>query len=270
MTNCYQWKTAISVKEFALDDLKAYKAAGIDAIEMSLRFTEWDLVDWQQLKRDADEAGIELWSIHLPFSRETDPSTPDEPLRAYSIRRDCAIMKNAASIGIKIAVVHPSAEPIEDSKRPLYMAQSKKSVKELCDCAEQLGMTIAYEDLPRTCLGNTGAEMEELCNCDDRLRVCFDCNHLLYSTLEDFVERVGKKIVTLHLSDYDFTDERHLFPGDGKIDWKALMEMLESVDYNGPFLYECGVEKRPGYSDPDAPERTLADYRKAHMKIKEL
>ena len=95
------------------------------------------------------------------------------------------------------------------------------------------------------------------------LRVCFDTNHLLKEANADFVRAVGNKIITLHVSDYDFIDEKHVFPGDGLIDWKALQGELEKVDYNGPFMYELNAKDRDG-------RRTLEDVRANHIEIMNL
>ena len=56
---------------------------------------------------------------------------------------------------------------------------------------------------------------------------------------------IGSSIVTLHVSDYDFIDERHMLPGEGKVDWKAVIEHLERLDYNGPWMYEVSMEPMP-------------------------
>ncbi|MBQ6946444.1 MAG: hypothetical protein IJN42_00200, partial [Clostridia bacterium] len=53
--------------------------------------------------------------------------------------------------------------------------------------------------------------------------------------------------VTLHISDFEFGDDCLFVPGVGKIDWIALVELLEGADYNGVFMYEVGFgayEKR--------------------------
>ena len=46
------------------------------------------------------------------------------------------------------------------------------------------------------------------------------------------------RIGNVHISDYDFIDERHELPGNGKNDWPAIIAGLEKLDYDGPFLYE--------------------------------
>lgn len=32
------------------------------------------------------------------------------------------------------------------------------------------------------------------------------------------------------------------FPGEGKVDWQALVQALKEAGYNGPWLYEIGFE----------------------------
>jgi sugar phosphate isomerase/epimerase len=113
--------------------------------------------------------------------------------------------------------------------------------------------------------------MLELVSADSRLRVCFDVNHLCQaygSTHAEFVEKLGHLIVTTHMSDYDFIDEKHFFPGYGMIDWCSLVEHLENADYSGPFLYEGGFS--PSARAPEVPHGTFEMARERHMTIKEL
>ena len=96
------------------------------------------------------------------------------------------------------------------------------------------------EDLPRTCLGNTADNILRLISANDKLRVCFDTNHLLTDDNVHFIEKVGSKIITLHVSDYDFTDEKHWLPGEGLNDWNAIYAALQKVNYGGVWMYEIG------------------------------
>ena len=72
----------------------------------------------------------------------------------------------------------------------------------------------------------------------------FDTNHSLREDNAHFIRALGNKIVTLHVSDYDFTDERHLLPLEGKNDWEGIFAALEEIGYAGRFLYEL----RAGYT----------------------
>ena len=102
-------------------------------------------------------------------------------------------------------------------------------------------MTLAVEDLPRTCLGNCAAEMLELLSAHPALRSCLDTNHLLGEDTAAYVRRVGNRIVTTHVSDFDFINERHWLPGEGKQDFTAILEALCETGYEGPWLYELGL-----------------------------
>ena len=216
----------------------ALRAGGVDSVEISDRPQTYPTLDWAAIKAAADANGIRLNSVHLPFSNRENISHLDAATRAQTIATHTAIMKNAAAIGIGIAVLHPSAEPIADADRAQFMANSKHSLAIMADYAAAYGMTVAVEDLPRTCLGRNSAEMAELLTADARLRVCFDTNHLLGEPIRDFVRALGDKFITLHVSDYDFIDERHVIPFDGKNDWKGIIEALEQAGYPGDWTYE--------------------------------
>ena len=151
------------------------------------------------------------------------------------------------------------------------MKQAKKSLQELAELSAQLDAVLCVEDMPRHGLGHNVAEMMDLVSADERLRVCFDVNHLCLkngSRHQEFIDQLGDKIVTTHMSDYDFVDEKHFFPGYGLIDWKALIEGLEKVNYNGPFLYEGGFG--PSAWAPEVPFGNIEDARARHLTIKDL
>ena len=216
------------------------REAGITGIEVSPKQHEFDALELLPIKELADRYGITLWSFHLRFCdfEGYDIANLNEAGRRHAIEYAKAYIKKAAEVGIGIAVIHPSGEPIEDSDRAEKLRLAKSALAELAEYAARLSVTLAVEDLPRTCLGNCSAELLELIAADSRLRICFDTNHLLGEDISDFIRACGEKILTVHFSDYDFVNERHWLPGEGQIDWAALMDTLDSVGYDGPILYE--------------------------------
>ena len=61
----------------------------------------------------------------------------------------------------------------------------------------------------------------------------------------EFLKAAGPLIATLHISDYDFVNERHWFPGEGKIDWRALADGLDAIGYTDAFTYELSFKGNP-------------------------
>ena len=222
------------------DLFEAYKNAGISAMEISTPYKNLSSLDFNELSAWSKKHDVKLWSFHLPFMPFDiiDISSQDNTIRRNTIDTCTEYIKKASDIGIKHFVMHPSGEPIESAIREERIKYSKEGLNELAEIAYKEGSVIAVENLPRTCLGKNSTEICELISANDKLRVCFDTNHLLCENSTDFIEKLGEKIVTIHVSDYDFTDERHWLPGEGKIDWQELLNKLHSVGYKGPWLYE--------------------------------
>ncbi|MBQ9552823.1 MAG: sugar phosphate isomerase/epimerase [Clostridia bacterium] len=254
-------------KPFSEELFQNYAAAGIAAMEISYHRAETDALDFAQAKRWAQAHGVELWSLHLPFApfNIIDPSRPS--LADKTVDYFIEVMRRAnGEAGITRFIVHPSAEPIPDSDRALRMETSQRSLDRLATFADTIGAVICVENLPRTCLGNSSDEMLTLLTANDSLRVCFDTNHLLGEDFAPFIEKLGDKIVTTHVSDYDFEDECHWLPGEGRLDWQRLYQTLLASGYDGVWLYELG------FAPPDdLPERTkdltCADFAENAKKI---
>ena len=269
MTDYKNWTTAVSTGNPSYENLERIAKAGVKAIEVSVDWRVFQDLDWKSITDTAKKVGIDVWSFHLPFACEFNIASPDEELRQYSVGVLGREIEKIAPFGVKIFVVHPSTGPIEDEQRHLYMAASKRSLAELSQIARKAGATLCVENLPRHGLGHDVKEMVELASADENLRVCFDVNHLLTvygGTHLEFVKQLGDKIVTTHMSDYDFVDERHFFPGNGKINWEELITAMEVADYNGPFLFEGGFS--PSGWDPTVPHGTIEEAHERATTIK--
>ena len=217
-----------------------YAAAGITHMELSADAEDLEELDFDEVRSFADKHGVTLWSMHIPFAPFLffDPSNPEKQEVTLAYFRWC--IKKGTGIGIRNFVVHPSAEPIWEEDRVRRMETAKQTLAELADFAKQFGAVIAVENLPRTCLGRDSRDMLELLSAHPDLRCCYDTNHLLREAAVDFIHAVGDKIITTHVSDYDFLNERHWMPGEGKVDWQEMISALREVGYKGPWLYELG------------------------------
>lgn len=231
------------------DEAFKYMAdSNISAIEISLPYDKVKDFDYKNAKTLSGRYGVDIWSYHLPFLpfEEIDPSHLDKNIRDYTVKYFNELIKKGADIGIDKFVIHPSGEPIADSQREERMKCSMESLDKLAETAYECGAVIAVEDLPRTCLGHDSDEILRLISTNDKLRVCFDTNHLLIDDNITFMDNLGDKIVTIHVSDYEFFDECHWLPGEGKVDWVKMIDKFEEIKYNGVWLYEMGFKGERG------------------------
>lgn len=215
-----------------------YAEAGFSVVEISLPNKGLDdLKSFTEAAYNlAVKSGMELWSIHLPFSRELDISDPDEKRRRRTVEFEKKVIELARQYAPKVLVIHPSTEPNEDRDRNIRLRYCKESLAELQEAAGD--MKLAVENLPRTCIGRSGSEMEQLKGACAGM--CFDVNHLLIESHEQFMKPIADCIITTHLSDYDGIDERHWEPGMGIVPFKYVHDTLLAAGYTGPFLFELG------------------------------
>ncbi len=239
----------------------AYAAAGIAAMEISQH--DYTTFDFAAAAKEAARAGVRLWSLHLPFDK-VDISSLDEDLRTRSVQLNADIIRRAAAVGIDKFVIHPSGEPIADDKRSERMSRAKESLAALADVCEKSSVRLCVEDLPRTCLGHSIADMQTLLE-DSRLFCCFDTNHITVEKPQDLIRALGVRIATLHVSDFDFVNERHWLPGEGKIEWAAVVTALDAIGYDGVWMYEIATAcPKTIYRDRDL---TCADFRRNAYEI---
>ena len=244
-----QWilGTSLSIREeFSPEAFVQLKEAGIDYAELGLRAPQFyaDSLEKEEfcrvIQEAASEAGITIWSIHIPYGKEWDISDPSETVRQEVIKRHQKLFEIFKFLQPTKAIIHPSFEPNPPEGREARLEACRKSLVVLTAEAESYGVELVIENLPRTCLGNSSQEILWLLEGIESLGVCCDVNHLLTETPQDFIQKVGSRITTLHLSDYDGIDERHWPPGKGIIEWNLVLESLLQSGYSGPFLLEYG------------------------------
>lgn len=197
----------------------------------------------QEIVADAREAGVNLWSVHVPFGKGWDISVTDVEAQRQALSNVRKAMELCRELHPRKAVIHASAEPIRDEERAARLRASHQALAQLTPEFAALGVQLVLEDLPRTCLGNTSEEVLWLTSDIEGLGVCLDTNHLLKERVQEFIRKVGARIVTMHASDYDGTDERHWMPGEGINDWNGLVKSLVAVGYQGPFMFETSKHK---------------------------
>ena len=226
-------------KEINSELFECYREAGIGQMEISVDKTLYPTLDHKAIGKLAKEYEINLWSYHLPFVPFDKVNLSVRSIRDETLKYFNELIGKASDIGIDKFIVHSSGE-VESHARPERLECAMESLAMLAEIGAKHGGTIAVEVLPRTCLGNCSDEILYLISGDDRLRVCLDTNHLLNESIVDFIHKVNDKIITTHVSDYDFIDEKHWLPGEGMLDWEAVTKALNDIGYKGAWLYELG------------------------------
>lgn len=242
-----------------------YRAAGIKHAELSLPIWDesFDAIDFyehpEKIKEIAESQGVRLTTFHAPFSSEVSLSIPEKEGREYSHKVFERTIGSAAKIGIKTIVLHPTSD-YDDcySDRQFYLEQTMQEVKRVNELCKRLGVQLALENMKPDHITCRSSEMIYILQNIPELKVCFDTNHSLIEAPEDYLDALLKsgmrgRIAATHVSDCDLVVEQHRLPGDGKINWQALIRKLEELDFNGVFMYEVSkaADREKAYSLQD-------------------
>lgn len=244
--------TSVSlVGEITPETMAEIKNAGIDYIEVTMNNfvrnkpeNEVYTKAYQALEIIKD-AGLTVWSVHLPYASKWDISVIDPKKREANLVFMEEMIRLAAIFEPECLVLHPGSDNVKNANtRADRLKCARNSIGRLALTAADIDAVLCVEDLPRTCPGRTAEEIDYLTAGIPNVKVCFDTNHLLIDTHDDFFDKVGDRIGTIHVSDYDRVDERHWLPlgGKGTIDWANFCRRLKECGYDGVFMFEARGE----------------------------
>lgn len=238
------------IRELNPGILREVKQSGIDLIEIGWRDLNWHELEYaerlsnaRRVYAQARDAGISIWSTHVPYGEDVDISNPDEDHRRRAIARVKEFIDLALEMRAKHVVLHAS-ERIAEHTREQRVSKCRESLKELSNYMQGKGIALAIESLPPDFMGNSSKELLRIVDGIDLVGICFDTNHLVPEKPEDFARAAGKKITTVHIADFDGVGQKHWMPGRGTIEWKSVIDELLKAGYTGPFMYE--VVRREG------------------------
>lgn len=229
---------------------KLIKSAGFDGVLLWWS-DEYAAVDGDKSLHPemARRNGLFIENIHTPIIRNNclwEDGLEGETVANILI--DC--INDCQKFNIPTAVIHL----IYGVTPPSYHQIGLERIKRLVEVAERKGVNLALENLRQPgVLDYLFSKIQS-----DRLGFCYDSGHEnCYTKGTDFLSQYGSKLMALHLHDNDGLDDRHWIPGEGSIDWKALLKKLKATGYSGPIAFEVENES-PRYSSNKNPELFLS------------
>ena len=224
--------------------------AGFPAVEIFCGRQHIDYRDKAQINelghwfRDAE---LKVHSLHGPMYSDdvwgrsgpnavidiTDPTKARRMAAVDEIKRALEI---AEVVPFRYIIQHVGVSGQEMDER--RWDASFSSLEELRVFAGQRGVQLLLENTPNA-FSSAQRLNELLAMTHLELNYCFDVGHahMLHGVAEEF-ERMKERIRSTHIHDNDGSQDQHLFPGSGTIDWKKTMRLLGSRAEQYPLLLE--------------------------------
>jgi hexulose-6-phosphate isomerase len=204
--------------------------------------------DLATLARRAADAGIELVGLSSASYMQRNYGSEEAADRQHARDLTLHMLDLAAAAGIGAILVIPAVvgRPTEPSPRVTYLDAFNRTVDTLSALrheAEARAVTIAIENAWTRFLLSP-IEVVELIDQINSPCVAayFDVGNVLpFGYPEDWIRTLGRRIARVHAKDYDLTRPGaagFCLPGEGSVDWPAVMAALADVGYAGPLTYE--------------------------------
>lgn len=237
----------IQIEESSAERLLPIAArAGFEGVSISFKHSEALLCAKDgSLERRLDTLGTLLLVNALICTHTHLPVYPASvPFGAPDKRTEAAIeagLRATSLLGARWAVMHPHFRSEKGMRAPgawrRYMARYLK-------LAQSHGIGIALENRPgfpndpfRDIYGARYEELSAIADefDDEHLGICWAPAHALLAQLDQkkALKAIGSRLKLIHLHDNHGTEDEHLLPFEGAVDWGELTASLQNAGYAG-------------------------------------
>ena len=220
------------------------------------------------VRRDAQNAGIEIYQAHGPWRWPPQDSTPEE--REERFEKMSRSILGCQILGCPNFIIHPIM-PFGDWQDPepeKLWEMNLEFFSRLCEVAKAHDTVICFENMPMLALSlSTPEQILRFVKMIDSpyMRVCLDTGHcsVFGQSPADAVRLFGKEYLrAMPVHDNDSRADRHMLPGEGVIDWDDFAKALAEIGCECPVSIETAVSGKIPPDQRDAAERELANIAK--------
>ena len=216
-------------------------AAGFDALDMGLDYWVYGAESpflgegypgWAKgLRERAEKLGVAYTHSHAPWGADG----------GEMIGRS---LRTASAIGAGYMVLHPAyreenGDEITDPER--FVRLNAELTAPWAERAEKLRVILLSENLQYGASADPrviSALVDEVAS--PFFGWCFDVGHAHCSGFGPGILRECSAVpLSVHLHDNDGTDDGHLIPGDGTVDWETVTGVLRDIGYAGDCVLEA-------------------------------
>jgi sugar phosphate isomerase/epimerase len=191
---------------------------------------------------------LDLWMPQAHALLEADVAATDNDRRREDVERLGAHIDIAARLGVRNVVVHPGGRQgaTTRAERDRVTALNVEAFRRLGDRAGEQGLRIGLENLMRRGASMPYELLDLLAAIDHpAIGITLDTSHanVVGLDLAVAIREWGPHLLATHISDNDGSGDQHRTPGNGSIDWHAVMRALRGAGYDGLFNLEIPGER---------------------------
>ena len=223
--------------------------------------TELNSDDWEakleRLCAEREALGIDMVQSHLlyPKAAMRRKYATDEgcELNEYFMKMNERAVRISGALGVKWAVVHPVdavREGVYDTRG--QVEYNHRVYDPIVKLANELGVGIAFENMCDVDgyrrFGAAAEDLMAIVSSYDgaKVGICWDFGHAhrALKDAEPSLRMVAPYLRATHVDDNRGTDDLHILPFHGTINWGRMMTVLREIGYGGAFNFELSICRR--------------------------
>jgi len=235
--------------------IRYLKELGFDGVDFSYyeRTQEFEGDDYAEVarayKKVCDDHTVKIHQMHACWFKQDD----DESVKAYKIKLNERSFEVARLLGCPYIVFHATKfkgyyrSALIQNKANAYNLDLFKHYLKL---AKVNHVKLAIENMfgyitdtthPADTIFSSSAQMNHYMDeLGDGCVACLDTGHayIAQQDLADMVKSLDQRLNVLHIHDAIMTEDAHLVPGLGLIDWHSFFRSLVDVGFDGVLSLE--------------------------------
>lgn len=212
-----------------IQTIHAIKNAGFNKVFVQWYDKDWEYSQEEQVKL-CKELGLDIIFAHLGY-QNINEIWKEQKEGEELVERYKNDIKNCKQNGIPMVIMHLTS----GKNPPMYNEIGLKRIKKIIQYAKENDIKVAFENTKIP--GYLEYVLENIQ--DENVGICFDAGHYHVHFDDQFnFEFFKNKIFAVHLHDNDKSDDLHLLPFDGTINWEDVIHKLKQYGYNGPVTME--------------------------------
>jgi len=184
--------------------------------------------------------------------------SPNPKWRRWRIEYTKKALSAAAELGAP-SVAITTGRPMGDSRPEIARRYLREALDEILPEARRLGVGLGIEYEPGLLIERADELLELLEEVDDpNLGANLDIGHakIAGEDILDAMEKLAGRIFNLHIEDIKGGKHYHLLPGEGEIDFAAILKKLDEINYKGWLTWELYTYQ----SEPMRAARAAAEF----------